>query len=118
MSEQLARSHQVQDAAVQDDLDGAAAHHSQMLDRLRRLGEDPRSGQMELDVRRRGDALDGCIVERVERRVYAQEAGDLEQRLRTIVQIRELRPLAVPAACNPRLRGAPRARPPTCAFGP
>ena len=77
MAEQLALAEQIEHAPVEHDLDCAAAHDAQVLDRPGALGEDRRAGGVELVLGRRGHALDVGVVERVERRVAAQEATDL-----------------------------------------
>ena len=80
LPEELADAQQVEHAPVQDELDGAAAHDAQVPDRLGALGEDRRAGRVVLDLGGGGDAPDIGVVERVERRVVAQEVGDLGRR--------------------------------------
>jgi hypothetical protein len=67
--EQLAWLQQLDDAPVEDQLDGAAAHDPQIAGRLVALSEDRRAGIVVLRIRRRGDALELVALERVERRV-------------------------------------------------
>ena len=69
MTEQLPLAEQIEDATVVDDLDRPAAHDAQVLHRLGPLGDDRRSGSVELDLHRRGNAVDDVGLERVERRV-------------------------------------------------
>ena len=72
-----------------DDLDRAAAHDAQMLDGLVALREDRGAGR---DRTRLSAAaatrLTVSCVERVERRVYPQEAGDVVERRRSGARIR------------------------------
>ena len=51
-----------------------------MPDGLGSLGEDRRAGRVDLDLRGGRHALHVSVVERVERRVVAQEVGDLGRR--------------------------------------
>ena len=80
MAEQLARTHQIQHAAVVRSSSTAPLRTTRSSRDGVGLGrEDDLSGAVELDLGRGGDALDRRRVERVERRMLPQEAGDLEE---------------------------------------
>src|SRR5207248_2451416 len=76
----------VQHASVVNELDRSGADHAQVLDGLGALREDRRAGAMELDLRGRRNALERRALERVERWMLTQEAGDLRRRRRDLVQ--------------------------------
>ena len=77
MPEQLARAEQVQDPPVVDDLDRAAAHHPDGLDRPGALREDRLSPRGDLGIGHRGEARQLVRVHRVERRMGSEEARDV-----------------------------------------
>ena len=75
--EQLARAEQVEDPAVVDDLDRAAADHPEVLDRPGTLREDRLSPRVDLGLGHRGDAGQVIRAHRVERGERPEEAGDV-----------------------------------------
>ena len=67
MTEQFPLAEQIEDATIVDDLDGPAAHDAHVLHRVGPLGDDRRSGSVELDLHGPGNAVDNVGLERVER---------------------------------------------------
>ena len=83
VAEQLPGAEQVEHQPVVRDLDGAAAHDADVRDRLGPLLEDRLALAVELDLGGGGDARDLLRGEDVERRVRAQELGDVGERGRS-----------------------------------
>ena len=80
VAEQLALAEEIEDAAVENDLDRARPDDPQVFNGLGALREDRRAGAVEFDLRRRGHAFDLAIIERVERRMLVEKAGYLGRR--------------------------------------
>ena len=80
MPEELADAEQVEHPPVEHELDRAGAHHAQVRDRRAALGEDRRARGVLLQLGGGRQRCDVGVVQRLERRMSAQEVGDLGRR--------------------------------------
>jgi transposase InsO family protein len=80
VAERVARSEQIEQSSVVDDVDRATVDNAQERDRPAVLGQDRRAGKEELDLGLSGELTQLFGREAVERRPRGEEARDLAQR--------------------------------------
>jgi hypothetical protein len=80
MAEQLTLAEQIEHGPVEDDLDCAAAHNSEMLHRIGALADDRGPGPMLFDLDGIGNAMNPVGSKRIKRRVAQQKTGYLGRR--------------------------------------